>query len=211
VRKALNGGSRFTADNAQSSGRDFAFELYVAAYFSNANCVIDWKLNNDEPDVFVEISGQTLIAECKRPRVVQKIEKNIKGALSQLKSRYEKYPEAFGIGVISLEKCLNPQLKYWQVDLPQQAEALAQTMLHDAVKSYRRFWQSREQDHRTLGLIFLLNLPVAIGREKVMCNVHQSLVWQFGAEKLHALSLKGHTFGQILSSFKVGYIGNSAG
>lgn len=197
LRRASVGVTHSAEEPVDGSSRDFTFELYSASFFQSAGYKLTWNEDLNAADIVACIDGQTVFAECKRPRSETNVRTNISKALSQLDKRYLNEPKAFGVGIIALERVLNSGLTVSNATDMHQANRLVSNELSNAATRYSEFWIKKRLNDSTLGLIFFLNMPVVVGSSKTLFNVHNSILWQFGVKEFEQVSPRGHTFMKI--------------
>ena len=168
--KAVSGNTLYSKDQIRNSGRDFAFELFVASIFAKRGASIE--LEGLE-DVRLSFLNQEAIIECKRPRSVYSVARNVDRALEQIEKRYEKLPTAYGIVALSIDKLLNPDLGQLIVDSAEEASIVAAAIVKTFIKSYEHLWMRPEVDHRNIGCIVVLSAPAYVKSSKLTLSVHQ--------------------------------------
>jgi hypothetical protein len=172
LRTALRGHEMYILDNDNRSGRDFMFELSVAAKFARNGYTIDFGTN---ADVDVVIDGIPFFVECKRLKSGSSIPKRIKEGLEQLRKRYDASTEpgvARGILALSIGKILNPKLGMIEGTDPKTVSAIASRHNDAFVKKHQRQWQS-DQDKRTLGALVILDTPGKLIPENKIVTIHE--------------------------------------
>ena len=98
IKKAVSG-QRFRNASKSDQSRDFAFELGVASRFIKAGYHVDLRSISD---LVVDVNGRTLYVECKRIKSIKQIEKRVKSANKQIKTRIEQDKSSKSRGMIAL-------------------------------------------------------------------------------------------------------------
>lgn len=172
LKRALKGHDRYVLEDNDSSGRDFSFELSVAAKFVRSGYAVDF---GHDADIAVDMKPFSFYAECKRLKSKLQIEKRIAEGLQQLVTRYEASPnptQARGILVLSIGKTVNSDLGLLVAN---SSEALADAAFrHNAafIAQYKSSWQMGV-DHRTLGVAIILDAPGIIESENKLVTCHE--------------------------------------
>lgn len=172
LRDALRGHELYVLDTDDRSGRDFTFELSMAAKLERHGHVVDF---GHDADVQATVDGVPLFIECKRLKSKKKIQKRIKEGLKQLHRRYGKSEaptEARGILALSIGKTVNSALGLLEADSD---EALGtKAFLHNAafIDQFRSYWQTKV-DPRTLGVVVVFDTPGMLSSEKKLVTVHE--------------------------------------
>lgn len=173
LREALRGHELYVLDADDRSGRDFTFELSVAAKFARYNFPINF---GAEADVEAIVGGVTFYVECKRLKSERKIQKRIKEGLKQLHGRYKSSanpPAARGILALSIGKTINSSLGLLEADNDKSIGTKASQHNEEFIETYRKFWQEKV-DKRTLGVFVVLDTPGMIRSEKKLVTIHQA-------------------------------------
>lgn len=175
LRDALSGHELFVLDSDDRSGRDFTFELAVAAKFARRGYEINF---GADADVEAVVMGTEVYVECKRLKSANKIQRRVKEGLKQLSRRYDSSAApaaARGILALSIGKTVNSSLKLLEADDATQLAAKA-SMLHDTfIGTYGRNWQEAS-DQRTLGVFIVLDTPARLIAENKLATVHETAV-----------------------------------
>lgn len=163
INKLTKSHELYVSDNSGRSGRDFAFELTIAAKFALQNYIIDY---NHKADLFVKFNKIDLFVECKRLKSKKKITKNIKKGLKQLRERYkssDKPESSYGILVLSIAKIYNENLGILEATTSHELGEKAQAYNDFFVKQYNGQWQyPNSGDGRTLGVFIVFSSIGAI-------------------------------------------------
>ena len=173
LRDALRGHELYVLDNDDRSGRDFTFELSVAAKFARHGYPVDF---GADADVQTVVNDVTFFVECKRLKSERKTQKRIKEGLKQLHRRYvtSRNPRATrGILALSIGKTINSSLGLLEAeDAPSLGQ---QAFQHNAnfIEKYRNYWQANT-DPRTLGIFVVLDTPGMLRPEKKLVTVHEA-------------------------------------
>ena len=172
IKTSLKGHELYVLDNNDRSGRDFSFELAIAAKFAKKGCAIDF---GHDADLKVQIGNGNLYLECKRIKSKKKAQKRIKEGLKQLHKRYvkdEKPTHARGILVISISKMLNYELGLLEgaddKDLGNKAYSYNARFIRD----FNRHWQGNV-DKRTLGVAVVLDTPGVLKISNQLTTCHE--------------------------------------
>ena len=172
LKRALKGHELFSEDNSNTSGRDFCFELSIAAKFAKQNISIDF---DHCADLKIPTDTGNLYIECKRIRSEQQVQKRVKHGLKQLKKRYQsdKRPKkSRGLLVISISKLINQDLKFLIGNNDQEIALKAQAYNKAFIEKYRNYWRS-DQDYKTLGVVIVLDVPSIIKPINLLTTCHE--------------------------------------
>lgn len=172
LRDALKSHELYVLDTQNRSGRDFSFELSIAAKFARRGYAIDF---GHIADLKVEIGDLNFFVECKRLKSPQKVQRRIREGLDQLHKRYVKSdhpPNAHGLLVLSIGKTINPNLGFLEADNPKSLGEKA--FLHNAafIEKYKSYWQTKV-DPRTLGVGVVLDTPGIMKQTKKVVTCHE--------------------------------------
>jgi hypothetical protein len=173
LRNALNGHELYVLDTNDRSGRDFTFELVVAAKFARHGFPINF---GAAADVETTIDGVTVYVECKRLKSARKVQKRIKEGLKQLHARYEtsSTPDAArGILALSIGKTINSSLGLLEADDDKSLGKKASLHNTAFIEVNGKYWQE-EVDKRTLGTFVVLDTPGVIRSERKLVTVHEA-------------------------------------
>lgn len=172
LKKSLKGHDKYVLEDNDSSGRDFSFELAVAAKFARCGYSIDF---GHDADVAVDIEQFKFYVECKRLKSEPQVEKRISEGLKQLTMRYESSPtpsQARGILVLSTGKMLNSKLGLLVADNSKTLADAAFSHNEGFIDRYKSCWQA-DVDQRTLGVAVILDAPGVIESEKKLVTCHE--------------------------------------
>lgn len=175
VKDSLKGQELYVLDSDNRSGRDFSFELAVAAKFANAGFALDF---GHDADLKVDMNGFTFFVECKRLKSERKIQRRIKDGLTQLHRRYVKSENpamARGMLALSIGKMVNEKLGLLE-GMDHEAlgvKAFAHTRAF--VEKYKAYWQGKP-DRRTLGVAVILDSPGVIASSRQLVTCHEVTV-----------------------------------
>jgi hypothetical protein len=172
LQKSLKGHDKYVLEDNDSSGRDFSFELSVAAKFVRSGYTVDF---SHDADVAVDIEQFKFYVECKRLKSENQIEKRISEGLNQLTTRYEgsQNPSLTrGILALSIGKTINADLGLLVAENPMTLADVA--FRHNAgfIETYKSCWQMNV-DQRTLGVAIILDAPGVIEAEKKLVTCHE--------------------------------------
>ena len=178
LKRAVEGPTDVFAESANSStsaGRNYMFELVVAAILACAGL----RPRIGKPDVTADFEGYRLLIECKRPFSYRGIHENVISAGSQLRKRLKTVPDpAIGLIALSVSKILNAGDKIFEVDRRANlAEALGAEI--EAV------WQGNKRsfldlsEPRVMGALVHLSTPTAIKSEHVVLAAGMTHVYSF--------------------------------
>ena len=175
LRDALHGHELYVLDNDDRSGRDFTFELSVAAKFARHGYSINF---GADADVETVVDGVLFYVECKRLKSDRKVQKRIKEGLKQLHKRYVTSSSpcnARGILALSIGKTINSSLGLLEADCDESLGINAARHSTLFIEKYRKYWQT-EVDQRTLGTLIVLDTPGMLKSEKKLVTVHETAV-----------------------------------
>jgi hypothetical protein len=169
---SIKGQDLYVLDSNHRSGRDFSFELSIAAKFSRAGFQVDF---GHDADIKVNIEGTGFFVECKRLKSEKKITARIKDGLKQLHKRYAKSSNpasSRGLLAISVGKILNSDLGLLEGE--DSKEVGDQAFLHNKrfIEKYKDAWQGKK-DQRTLGVVIVLDSPAILRRNKQLVTCHE--------------------------------------
>ena len=172
LKMGIKGHEIFVLDNKERSGRDFSFEMSVAAKFCQQGYFVDF---GHDADIMVTFNNETLFLECKRLKSQKNVRGNIKKGLKQLHNRY-KYSTnpggARGLLVLSIGKVTNPSFGLLEgkdaVDLGNKAFAYNAAF----IDKHNRLWIGTK-DKRTLGAVVIFDLPGILKQNKQLTTCHE--------------------------------------
>ncbi len=163
IKKSSKSHELYIKDISDRSGRDFAFELTIAAKFALQNYFIDY---NHKADLYVKFNNEYLFVECKRLKSKKQVEKNIKKGLKQLLERYkssEKPESSYGILILSIAKLYNGNLGILEAKDSDELGAKAFAYNQKFVEQYNKLWHyPNSGDGRTLGVFIVFSSIGAI-------------------------------------------------
>ena len=172
LRDSLKSHELYVLDTQDRSGRDFSFELSIAAKFARYGYEIDF---GHDADLKVTIGTYTFFVECKRLKSAQKMQRRIKDGLDQLHKRYVKSedpPNSRGLLALSIGRTVNPGLGFLEGESP---ESIGESAFkHNAafIERYKSYWQTKI-DRRTLGVAVVLDTPGIVTRIKQVVTCHE--------------------------------------
>ncbi|MFQ2636772.1 hypothetical protein ACK3ZK_18020 [Aeromonas caviae] len=172
LREAVKGQELYVLDSEHRSGRDFSFELSMAAKFVSAGFAVDF---GHDADLRIPLNGLTLFVECKRLKSRQQIQKRIKEGVKQLHKRYVKSEgpnEARGMLAISIGKTVNEKFGLLEGANPTQLGQKAFAYNHAFIEKYKPYWQA-QKDGRTIGVAVVLDAPGILKSEKQLTTLHE--------------------------------------
>ncbi|WKJ90262.1 hypothetical protein QZJ86_19985 [Methylomonas montana] len=172
LKDALKGHELYVLDSEHRSGRDFSFELSIAAKFVSAGLVVDF---GHEADLRVLLDDFTFFVECKRLKSPHKIQKRIKEGLKQLHKRYVKSENplnARGMLALSIGKTVNEKLGLLEGRDPNELGQKAFNHNRAFIEKYKSYWQSNP-DQRTIGTAVVLDTPGRLIDNKQLATVHE--------------------------------------
>lgn len=161
LRDTLKGHELYVLDSNDRSGRDFSFELAIAAKFARCGYAVDF---GHEADLRVPMNEFTFFVECKRLKSPKKAQKRIKDGLKQLHRRYGKSKNpasARGMLALSIGKTINKKLGLLEAHCQKTLGEKAFTYNRAFIEKYKRYWQIKI-DRRTLGVAVVLDTPGVI-------------------------------------------------
>lgn len=172
IKLALKGHELYVLDNNDRSGRDFSFELSVAAKFAKQGYAIDF---GHDADLKVKIKNEILYLECKRIKSIKKVEARIKEGLKQLHKRYvkdDRPSNARGILVLSISKLLNHKL--WLLEGEDHEEIGIKAFGYNKkfIHKYNKHWQDGV-DKRTLGVAVIFDTPGVLKKSMQLTTCHE--------------------------------------
>lgn len=172
LRSSLRGYEMYVLDSDDRSGRDFTFELLVAARFGRNGHHVDL---NAVADIEVAFNGTLLQVECKRLKSPKQVQKRVKEGIKQLHRRYVRCANprtARGVLAISIAKLVNPDQGVLEADSPDSMLESASRYVARFIRSYQRYWQMGV-DRRTLGAVVFLDAPGVLLPGKMLWSVSQ--------------------------------------
>jgi hypothetical protein len=172
LKEAVKGRELYVLDSEHRSGRDFSFELSMAAKFVSAGLTVD--LGHDA-DLRVPLNGLTFFVECKRLKSPQQIQKRIKEGVKQLHKRYVKSEtphEARGMLAISIGKTVNEKLGLLEGSSPTELGQKAFAYNRTFIEKYKSYWQA-QKDSRTIGVAVVLDAPAILKSDKQLTILHE--------------------------------------
>lgn len=172
LRDALRSHELYVLDGDDRSGRDFTFELSIAAKFARHGYTVDF---GADADVEVVVDGATFFIECKRLKSERKIQRRIKEGLKQLHRRYiasNNPVAARGILALSIGKTVNSALGLLDANNDNDLGTKATHHNQMFIEKYRKYWQMKV-DPRTLGVLVVLDTPGMLRSEKMLVTVHE--------------------------------------
>ena len=146
-----------TENNSSNLSRNTIFELYIAAHLKSPE--IDLVLSKQDEDMSFQIDGFKVFVECKRPMVKNRIDKNLKNAISQLNGRYKtsKLPaQSKGILAISITRVQNPDQLVLFAKSEQAIGSRLKQIMESFKKEYEAIWR-KETDKFTIGVLVHLS------------------------------------------------------
>ena len=167
--KAISAPEMLIDDKKGQSGRDFAYELYAAAYLRAGDYKFDWTTT---ADIRAQHDQIKLLAECKRPRSEATLVRNLRDSFGQLRERYTLDRSAFGVTFIALDLFVTNELRDIGATNLQEAADKVKIRMEMIVRSSFSLWQDKTRDKRTLGVIFTCNCPTTIGEQRLVTNIH---------------------------------------
>jgi hypothetical protein len=170
--EAIKGHELYVLDSGDRSGRDFGFELSIAAKFSRAGFLVDF---GHDADIKVEIDGAEFFVECKRLKSEKKVNKRIKEGLKQLHKRYKKSPQpdsSRGILAISIGKILNGNLGLIEGKDSNEVGLKAFSHNRKFINRYGNLWH-KTNDKRTLGVVIVQDSPAILTTNNQLVTCHE--------------------------------------
>lgn len=159
-------------DSEHRSGRDFSFELSMAAKFVSAGLTVDF---GHDADLRVPLNDLTFFVECKRLKSPQQIQKRIKEGAKQLHKRYVKSEtphKARGMLAISIGKTVNEKLGLLEGSSPTELGQTAFAHNRAFIEKYKSYWQA-PKDGRTIGVAVVLDAPGILKGERQLTTLHE--------------------------------------
>lgn len=172
LRETLKSHELYVLDTQDRSGRDFSFELSIAAKFAQCGYAINF---GHEADLKVAIGSYMFFVECKRLKSAQKVQRRIKDGLDQLHKHYVKSEDptsSRGLLALSISRTVNPDLGFLEGDSPESIGEKA--FKHNAafIDKYKVYWQTKV-DRRTLGVAVVLDTPGIVEPIKQVITCHE--------------------------------------
>lgn len=150
--------------SSSNRARNVGFELSLGAQLLNSGIPVEF---HPDGDLRFHFEGHEFFIECKRPQVDHQVNSRVKGALSQLATRYSaaKDPAAArGLVAISATKIINPFGNYYRTASRETLDAGLSRAVQEFIETHERKWQS-PSDARTLGCILEFRAFVFIESE----------------------------------------------
>lgn len=169
---AIKGHELYVLDSGDRSGRDFGFELSIAAKFARAGFLVDF---GHDADIKVEIEGTDFFVECKRLKSEKKVNKRIKEGLKQLHKRYKKSTQpdsSRGILAISIGKIVNGNLGLLEGENSNEVGLKAFSHNKKFIKRYGDLWH-KTKDKRTLGVVIVQDSPAILTSDNQLVTCHE--------------------------------------
>lgn len=155
--------------------RNSVFELLIAARLQSAG--LDIALSEAEEDVLVNFRGIEVFIECKRLKSAKKVRQRVKGALKQLRTRYENAASpksARGLVALSITDLANPE-HYLMVDgTPEKVYRAIEAGNAAFVRKHCKLWQGRD-DEQTLGTIVEFSAPAVVENSNILTTCHSTI------------------------------------
>lgn len=184
IKKSVSG-QKFRNATSHDQSRDFAFELGVASRFLKANYEVDIKSISD---LIVNIDGRKLYVECKRIKSYKQLEKRVRHANSQIKTRLDQDSSSKSRGMIALNvtDIINPNAtpvitKSIEEYRAGSAEMLKQFVLnekHHYLKNRHKKCLAVITEFTTQGLIYTDNV-----KDTALVNVREGNIYQHLLQK----------------------------
>ena len=172
LRDSIKGQELYVLDKEDRSGRDFSFELSIAAKFARAGLPVDF---GHAADLYTKYGAFTIFVECKRLKSPRKISERIKNGMNQLHGRYTKSENPVmsrGLLVLAASKLVNSDLGVLEANTPEELGDKAFAHNRAFIETNRHHWQTgREQ--RTLGIAVVLDAPGIVGSQKRLVTCHE--------------------------------------
>ncbi len=172
LKESIKGHELCVLDLDNRSGRDFGFELAIAAKFVRAGHSVNF---GHAADLEVEIDGMKLFVECKRLKSQKQIQKRIREGLKQLRKRYGKSDDpkrSFGMLALSIGKTVNSDLGLLEATNPYALGLKAFAHNRHFIDKYKHIWQETK-DKRTLGVAVVLDAPGIATADKKLITCHE--------------------------------------
>lgn len=153
----LLSGNEFKNQDRNSLPRSIAFELSIAARFSEAGYAVDF---DTTADMKFKYEDKYVFVECKRNKSKRKVVKNISEAFSQLGVRYKKEctDSCFGIAAFSISDLLNRGDLFLMAKNDKEVGEKAHAYCVEHIATYEKNWMNQE-DARSIGVLIELDTP----------------------------------------------------
>lgn len=144
-------------DERSNQGRNFAFELDVAAMVARAGLTPDLQ---KEADVTFEFEGRRVAIECKRILSEKKIQQRIREAADRLKKNVKDNGD-FGLIAVCVTRTINPGNVIWSVPSVCDMGPLLSSHINEVIGRLDPFLQ-RLRHPALSGVIFYVASPISV-------------------------------------------------
>jgi hypothetical protein len=184
LEKAL-GGRMLSREDANSTARNYLFELRIASYFLQAGFIVDMAAGSD---LAVRFDDTTVYVECKRPESIGKLQARARDAYRQLHRRLGEgsTAEVFGLAAMDVGRILHPGqgLSLGVTAEHARVGLRAQLVKLDDEHQFRRTFR---RDERILSVWLQMLVPVLHVAEAQpatrFSSLHLPLVPEFGKRR----------------------------
>ena len=137
LERALGGPAVPTDETARSSDpRNLLFELALAAQIEASGQPVK---HGEHPDLTVPLRRRDVLVQCKRVLSDKQVEKNMKGAASQLEHDFDGARRAaVGIVAVDVSRIVNPEWECLTFSTPEQVSSAMQGRLSRVIESTLR-------------------------------------------------------------------------
>ncbi len=178
LEKIVSGPSSYQNEqNKKSEARNYALELLIASRLSQGGIFVP-PLNAS--DATCKIDGREIIFECKRPQFATTVDKNIKRACKQLKSRYLNSISFLSRGIVGVDisKSFNPSFQKLRYSNEQDITQFMGKVIASFESEYLKTLHSIKEK-RTIAVLVrfsALALPIENGGRISYCQQYGLLV-----------------------------------
>lgn len=157
LRLLASGPASYAAEKSGSSSnrpRNVAFELAVMSLLVRAGLPLDF---TSLADAAAKFENKTLLFECKRPQSLQAVERRVKDALDQLKTRINSVQKVRHRGLVALDitKAVNPNSEVFVTQTEQSIKASMDEQIDRFVTRYLHCW-TKPGCSQSIGLLIRL-------------------------------------------------------
>lgn len=160
--------------NTSNRARNTAFELLIASYLRDTDFKV--LISGNQEDMSFDIDGYKMFLECKRPMFEHSINSNIKGAISQLKTRYGNFSDpkrSRGILAISITRALNANQLVLLANSRAALDLEMNKTMEEFFKNYKAKWHA-DGDTRTIGVLVYFSCISYLRGSNIPYTTHQA-------------------------------------
>jgi hypothetical protein len=147
----------YREDHKSNHGRNFMFELVVAAIVARAGYT---PLLGGDSDVSFEFERRRILIECKRVMSVNKVEERIRAAARQLKKTVTGSQDC-GLIAISISRTINTGDRIWSLSSTSEINAFLESEISTCIKRFDPFLQTVPPSSIS-GIIFYMSSPIHV-------------------------------------------------